>query len=278
MPVDSRPIEHANSPLRQLYLLYHELRPSASAYSYVTGDDLFRRHVNLYASLVAAASPVVPVITFDDGHESDFTLAFPILAARNLKAHFFITAGWTSARRGYMDWSQIRELQQAGHTIGAHGWSHVFLTRCTPAQLDIELSRARVILEDRLGVAITTMSLPGGRFNRRVLESCSGAGYTHVFTSSPRSESAPLGFTVGRLNIRGDMQADWIARLLAPGSPLLTRVLFKHRVKVAAQSVLGDRLYARLWARANRHEAAPGFEEQSGAAAAVPASRQEPRS
>ncbi len=85
MPIDSNPMERANPPIRQVYLLYHELHPSAAASSYVTGDGLFRQHADLYSGLLADGSPVAPVITFDDGHESDFKLAVPILASR---AHF----------------------------------------------------------------------------------------------------------------------------------------------------------------------------------------------
>ncbi len=276
MPINSAPFENEIRPARRLHLLYHELRRSAAAYSYVTGDGLFREHADLYSGLLAAASPVTPVITFDDGHESNFTLAAPVLEARGLTAHFFITVGWTSTRPGYMDWSQIRTLQQAGHSIGAHGWSHIFLTRCTDAQLQIELSRARLTLEDHLGVPVTTMSLPGGRANRRVFQACRAAGYNRVFTSAPRSEPVPPGFTVGRLNIRGDMQPDWLARIFTPSSPLLARIVLKHRFKTAAQSVLGDRLYARLWSVVNRQENGRDSDAQPGPDGAFPASRQEP--
>jgi hypothetical protein len=100
------------------------------------------------------------------------------------------------------------------------------------------------------------MSLPGGRSNRRVLAACAAAGYTHIYTSAPRPEPLPLGLTLGRLNIRGDMQPDSLARLLEPGSQALAHLTRVHRLKTAAQSLLGDRLYARLWALANRQEPA----------------------
>jgi len=248
---------HSNGSTMQravLHLLYHELRPSAAAYSYVTSTELFQQHIDLYAGLLTSASPVAPVITFDDGHVSNFDLAAPILASRDLTAHFFLTVGWLATRPGYMDWSQVRALHQAGHTIGAHGWSHTFLTHCSPTQLDLELARARLTLEDHLGAPITTMSLPGGRANRRVLAACRAAGYIHVYTSAPRVEHLPTAFTVGRLNIRGNMQPAWLAQLFSPSSSLLARLSRAHRLKAAAQSVLGDRLYALVWALANRKE------------------------
>ena len=164
----------------------------------------------------------------------------------------------------------------AGHSIGAHSWSPTFLTRCTAAQLETELRRARLTLEDHLGIPVRTMSLPGGRANRRVFEACRAAGYDRVFTSRPRSEPLPLGFTVGRLNVRGDMQPDWLAQLFSPSDPLLARIALRHRFKSAARAVLGDRLYARLWAKANRQEAGNGPGTRPGYDGSFHGSRQEP--
>jgi hypothetical protein len=72
------------------------------------------------------------------------------------------------------------------------------------------------------------------------------------------------------------MQPDWLARLFSPSDPLLARIALKHRIKSAAQSVLGDRLYARLWSMANRQEAENGLGTQSGYDGSFPGSRQEP--
>jgi len=240
---------------RRLFLLYHELRRDAARYSYVVSAARFEQHAELYAhARTGVGAGFYPEITFDDGHISNISLAAPILAARGITATFFITVGWTGVRPGYMDWPDLRALHKSGHAIGAHGWSHTLLTHCTPRQLDAELVRPRLTLEDKLGAPITLMSLPGGRSNRRVVAACAAAGYTHIYTSAPRSEPLPFGPTLGRLNIRGDMQPDSIAHLLDPDSQALAHLARAHRLKTAAQSLLGDRLYARLWALANRRE------------------------
>ena len=254
----SQPIraERADPALRQLHLLYHELRTGAAAYSYVTSTDLFKLHMQLCSNLLTSQSHLSPIITFDDGHISNYTLAAPILASFGLTAHFFITAGWTATRSGFMDWSQLRSLVAAGHRIGAHGWSHQLLTHCTSAELEMELRRPRQMLEDKLGIAINTMSLPGGRANRRVFAACRDSGYAHVYTSVPRAEPVPARRPIGRVNIRGDMQPSGLDQLLTPSNPSLARLTRNYRLKVAAQSLLGDRLYAHLWSIANREEPA----------------------
>ena len=193
-------------------------------------------------------------MTFDDGHISNFEYALPLLQARDMKARFFITVGWTGHKAGYMGWNELRALHEAGQSIGAHGWTHTLLTHCSEKDLQVELVNARTALEDRLGSSITTMSLPGGRYNRRVLAACEQAGYTQVYTSIPRSEPASPGTMVGRLNIRGDMKPEWIAEVLRPQSQILAGLGRQYKVKEAAKALLGDRLYEKAWALLNRKE------------------------
>jgi peptidoglycan/xylan/chitin deacetylase (PgdA/CDA1 family) len=247
--------DEAPAPLQSLYLLYHELRPQKSSYSYVVECEDFEKHVDLFVQLRNAAHPGLrPELTFDDGHISNYQYALPILQQRGLHAHFFITVGWTGQRHGYMGWDELRSLHKAGQQIGAHGWTHTLLTHCTDQQLQKELRDARQTLEDKLGTPITTMSLPGGRFNRRVMNACREAGYMQVFTSIPRAESVPAGAVVGRLNIRGDKNLPWITHLLQPGSPILTSLERQERIKAAAKAILGDRVYGKIWALLNRQE------------------------
>jgi peptidoglycan/xylan/chitin deacetylase (PgdA/CDA1 family) len=239
----------------RLHLLYHELRSSESHYSYVIDTSLFEQHADLFVRLRNSDhSLLVPDITFDDGHISNYELAAPILESRGIRAIFFITVGWTGNKSGYMNWDELRALHNAGQTIGAHGWTHTLLTHCDERQLDKELRESRITLEDKLGAAVTTMSLPGGRYNQRVLKACKDAGYEHVYTSVPQAESLPLGATVGRLNISGDMQAEWIARLFAPDGELLASLGRSSRRKDAVKRLLGDTLYSKLWALVNRQE------------------------
>ena len=240
---------------RRLYLLYHELRPSGSSYSYVVDTEAFERHLELYAALRKRPDgELCPEITFDDGHGSNYQYALPRLEAKNLKAHFFITVGWTGVRAGYMGWEELHALRASGQIIGAHGWSHTLLTHCNSRQLDMELRVARLTLEEKLGVAVTTMSLPGGRYNSKVLTACRAAGYTQVYTSAPQAVTLPVGGLIGRLNIRGDMTVAWIESVLERNSPILRSLGRQYRAKEAAKRMLGDKVYAKLWSLLNHQE------------------------
>lgn len=240
-------------PFQELYLLYHELRPNNSPYTYALETIEFEKQLDLFAQLQSdGSSTLIPQLTFDDGHISNFKYALPILQSRHITARFFITVGWTDRKKDFMDWPQLKELLRAGQQIGAHGWSHTLLTHCNDNQLLTELNNARLTLEDKLGVPITTMSLPGGRFNQRVLAACRDAGYTHIYTSVPRAEPVPVGELIGRLNIRSDMSRDWIASVFHKDGKTLSSLARKYRWKTAAQSMMGDRVYQKLWALLNR--------------------------
>jgi peptidoglycan/xylan/chitin deacetylase (PgdA/CDA1 family) len=242
-------------PSDRLYLLYHELRSTRSDYSYVVTAASFEEQIKLFVELRESQSATLrPEITFDDGHISNFELALPILQSYAVPAWFFITVGWTGSRAGYMNWQELRGLHNAGQQIGAHGWSHTLLTHCNPQELRHELADARAALEDNLGAAITTLSLPGGRYNQHVLAACREAGYTQIFTSIPKAEPDSEAATIGRLNIRGDMSLDWLEKLFQPDRKLLSGLERQYKTKAAAKSILGDRLYEKLWAVLNRKE------------------------
>jgi peptidoglycan/xylan/chitin deacetylase (PgdA/CDA1 family) len=239
----------------RLFFLYHELRGEPSNYSYVLERTAFEQHADLFLhARTLGDSTLWPEITFDDGHLSNYEIALPALAARNLTATFFLTVGWIASRPNYMDWNQVQSLHAAGQQIGAHGWSHTLLTHCDANALITELQTARLTLEDKLGTAITTMSLPGGRSNQRVLTACKAAGYTHIYTSNPHAEPPSLPFLIGRLNLRSNTSLDTLSQLLDSRSGALTSLERQDKWKAALKKTLGDRIYAKLWAALNRQE------------------------
>jgi peptidoglycan/xylan/chitin deacetylase (PgdA/CDA1 family) len=262
LPSESISLNKSGARPRKLHFLYHEIRSCPSDYLYVVGEDQFREHAELFASLQNSdSSALYPEITFDDGHGSNLHCALPVLQSSGLRARFFITVGWTENKPGYMDWDDLRLLHEAGQSIGAHGWSHTLLTHCTRQQLDRELAGARQALEDKLGTSITTMSLPGGRYNREVLEACREAGYTQVFTSDPKAEPDDAAFLVGRLNVRGDLSRDQILAIFQPGGRVLSKLHRSHQIKKFAKMILGDGWYEKLWSILNRQEKDPENDE-----------------
>lgn len=80
--------------------------------------------------------------TFDDGLLEQYTLVFPELEKRNIKATFAVNGGWMgciSAKKVCMSWEQAREMAQAGHEITNHGWMHKNLTKLVGEERRFEI-------------------------------------------------------------------------------------------------------------------------------------------
>src|SRR6185312_3854189 len=170
-----------------LYLIYHNVPKEDVAYTYAVSAELLRQHLAVVRE--GHANPHLNAsITFDDGHRTQFENALPVLTAAGVKATFFVTAGWTDQEKDSMTAQQLRQLSDAGHTIGAHGLTHKLLTQCSAEELKAELAGAKTRLEQAIGKPVTSLSMPGGRYNRRVLEACAEQGYRSVFTSDPVTE------------------------------------------------------------------------------------------
>src|SRR5438132_13578561 len=104
------------------HLTYHELANTKPKYLYSVSAARFAEHARFLRTLPdrERSESDSRHITFDDGHISQFDLAFPILKELSIKAIFFVTAGWISRREGYMYWKHIEEIARAGYGIQFH--------------------------------------------------------------------------------------------------------------------------------------------------------------
>jgi peptidoglycan/xylan/chitin deacetylase (PgdA/CDA1 family) len=107
-------------------------------------------------------------ITFDDGNASDALVALPALTGRKLTASFFVCAGRVGIRN-YLDRFMIKDLVDSGMIIGSHGMAHLNWRTLNDFDLEVEISDARHKLEDIIQRPITTVAIPFGFYDRRVL-------------------------------------------------------------------------------------------------------------
>src|SRR5215510_2768844 len=175
-----------------LILMYHDLTADPTAIApehrpYVVEPAVFHRQM---AEIVAADLPVLTVaqwcaltsppravvLTFDDGHVSNYALTLPILLEYHLTATFFITAG-AIGKGETMDWRQIRALHAAGMEIGSHTLTHRPPSTLSDDELRYELRESRRMLEDGLGAPVMSLSSPTGFFNPRMRAIAHEVGY-----------------------------------------------------------------------------------------------------
>ena len=238
-----------------LHLIYHEFSAGSANYTYTISTDVFREHLKI-ACADRVPSHYSTAITFDDGHRSQFENALPLLAEFGASATFFITAGWVDQKTDYVSAAELRAIAAAGHRIGGHGLTHTLLTHCSASELRSELLDSKRILENAIGSPVSVISLPGGRYDRRVLDGCREAGYTQVFTSEPTIKIRENNGVqvIGRYNVLQTTTPAGLRELLDPASGALWRAQIRAKTKHAAQKVLGDRLYHLLWSFNARYD------------------------
>jgi peptidoglycan/xylan/chitin deacetylase (PgdA/CDA1 family) len=174
-----------------------------------------------------------------------------LLEKHSLRAIFFVPASWIGTRDHVMTWSQLRQIVSLRHEVQSHGWSHQLLTHCTESDLRNELERSKRTLEDRLGVPVDALSVPHGRWNRRVLEGCAKAGYKRVYTSDPwLAPRERVGLQLwGRLTVRKTMAVDHFRHALMGTTATLFALRARSVIRELLKHMLGDRLYHTLWRR-----------------------------
>lgn len=147
------------------YLKDHDFSP-------VTMDalaDYFSRNTPL---------PPKPVIlTFDDGRETQYQNAFPLLKKYGVRATFYV---FTNAidRPGYLTSAQIKEMSAEGQLFGSHSVFHPRLDKMTDeAAVKKELEKSKSVLEGITGLTTRNFAHPFGLFSDLVLKTLVATGY-----------------------------------------------------------------------------------------------------
>jgi polysaccharide deacetylase family protein (PEP-CTERM system associated) len=85
-----------------------------------------------------------------------------LFAACEVKATFF-TLGWVAQRHGPL----MRRIVEAGHELASHGWDHARVFTLGKETFAADVERARKVLEDASGVAITGYRAPSFSIDQR---------------------------------------------------------------------------------------------------------------
>ncbi|WP_163852476.1 polysaccharide deacetylase family protein [Paenibacillus elgii] len=169
-----------------------------------------------YVRFARQGKPVPPnavVLTFDDGYESFYTRAYPILQKHGVPASNFVIGAPTDKRdpkKGqYLTWNQMRELVKAGHGIYSHTYDSHRMVDTAPkgqqqpalthpaylAQLkrteSAEEFHKRILsdltfmnerLRTELGDRSKLLAFPYGAYNKETLQAAEEAGIELLFT------------------------------------------------------------------------------------------------
>ena len=150
-------------------------------YSTISLDQL---HAALTTGGPLPARPIV--LTFDDGYESAYEVAFPTLAEHKFSGVFFIPTR-TVGVRNRATWEQLQEMQAAGMDIESHTVNHLDLEAISSdwTKLIQETLGSREELHAQLGASAEYLCYPAGRYNAKVLEALKLSGFKGAFTTKP---------------------------------------------------------------------------------------------
>lgn len=132
-------------------------------------------------------------LTFDDGLESHYEIAKPLLSKNDLRATFFVTNNkslWLShdlmfeknmSEKGF-DFKYLEEFEDDGFEIGNHTFNHLNLTTLSDEQIIKEITMTSEILSDYKVRNIDTFSYPGYYTNFRVSNIVEHLGFSKART------------------------------------------------------------------------------------------------
>jgi hypothetical protein len=124
------------------------------------------------------------------------------------------------------------------------------LTGCGSEELAREVGGSKAMLEDKLGAAVEEISMPGGRWDRRVIETCARAGYKRVFVSEPWIDEEIAGVQViGRFMVRRTTTLAELGKIMRKDARALWQMKMRAMLRRRVVGVVGDGLYHRLWCR-----------------------------
>lgn len=129
--------------------------------------------------------PAALSLTFDDGLLDQYTLAYPELKKRNLRATFAVigskVGGVVRSKQDRVDgtdgtpcmtWAMLREMADNGQEIASHGWAHQSVTRLSATELEQELMRNDSVIEAETGQRAATFVYPGNNKSEETVAIC----------------------------------------------------------------------------------------------------------
>lgn len=153
------------------------------------GPDAYLEHLTTGKAL--PAKPVM--LSFDDGKNNQPGTALPALLERGMTGTWYImtvvigNSGWTTKK-------QIREMADAGITIGCHTYDHNDVRKYAGKDFTTQFDDARKKLQDLSGQPVDSFAYPYGAWNPAALPHLAKAGFSTGFQldEKPLDPKRPL--------------------------------------------------------------------------------------
>ena len=121
------------------------------------------------------------MITIDDGFQSFYQNAWPLLKSKKIPFLLFISTS-DVGKNGYINWDQILEIEKSGlGTIGNHSHSHEYLADLTNENIILDIKKSINIFQNKLGYNPIFFSYPFGEYSNNLKKITSDLGFKFAF-------------------------------------------------------------------------------------------------
>lgn len=124
-------------------------------------------------------NPMMSLTINVDWGEEFIPKMLQILKEKNVHATFFVTGRWASKFP-----QLIKEIHQAGHQIGNHGYSHAHPNQLSQSQLVEHIKKNEEIIFQIIGIKTNIYAPPYGEYNKQVVKTADEMGYKLIMWSA----------------------------------------------------------------------------------------------
>ncbi len=163
---------------------------------------------------LGAGKPIV--LSFDNGYQSQYTQALPVLHRLGWVGDENLQLTGLPPSQGGLGDNEIRGLIAAGWELDTQGISHADLITLNAEQLHYQVADARRMLQQRYGLAVNWFCYPSGHYDATVLEAVKSAGYTGSTTVIPGwAHPTDDPYRLHRLRVLGGTAPSELLELIA---------------------------------------------------------------
>ena len=145
--------------------------------------------------MISLNNPTDTIITFDDGFESIYKNAYPILEEFDLKAVVFPIINYIGEKNTWdynfklnsskhINANQIVELSRNGWEIGSHGYFHYPYSLMKTNEIINDLKFSKKYLEDLLCKEVVSFAIPFNLYSPILFDLIEESGYEKIFFNS----------------------------------------------------------------------------------------------
>jgi peptidoglycan/xylan/chitin deacetylase (PgdA/CDA1 family) len=152
-----------------------------------------------------APLPAKPIVlSFDNGYQSQYTNALPVLRSVGWVGVENIQLTGLPPSQGGLSEAQVRGLVSAGWELDTQGISHADLITLSPEALRYQVATARLEVQHRYHVVVDWFCYPSGHYDANVVAEVRAAGFVGSTTVVP-GWAAPASdpYRLPRLRVLG---------------------------------------------------------------------------